>query len=91
MLKSNNQGKMCVILRPLKKIFKDNRPRRCKKTKDWVTYESYMGKYFSVIKSLQDEINSDYKDMLPIKKETTELKEYILSDEELRTFLEESL
>lgn len=73
------------------KIFKDNRPRKCRKTKDWATYEAYMGKYFSVIKSLQDEINSDYKDMLPIKKETTELKEHILSDEELRTFLEESL
>ena len=73
------------------KIFKDNRPRRCKKTKDWATYESYMGKYFSVIDSIQDEINPKYKDMLPIKKEVMELKEHILPDEELRIFLEESL
>lgn len=73
------------------KIFKDNRPRRCKKTKDWTTYESYMGKYFSVIDSIQDEINPKYKDMLPTKKEVMELKEHILSDEELRIFLEESI
>lgn len=73
------------------KIFKDNRPRKCKKTKDWATYESYMGKYFSVIDNIQDEINPKYKDMLPTKKEVMELKEHILSDEELRIFLEESL
>lgn len=73
------------------KIFKDNRPRRCKKTKDWATYESYMGKYFSIIDSIQDEITPKYKDMLPTKKEIMELKEHILSDEELRIFLEKSL
>lgn len=73
------------------KIFKDNRPRKCKKTKDWATYESYMGKYFSVIDNIQDEITPKYKDMLPTKKEVMELKEHILSDEELRIFLEESL
>lgn len=73
------------------KIFKDNRPRKCKKTKDWATYESYMGKYFSVIDNIQDEINPKYKDMLPTRKEVMELKEHIFSDEELRIFLEESL
>ena len=73
------------------KIFKDNRPRKCRKTKDWATYEAYMGKYFSVIDNIQDEINPKYKDMFPTKKEVMELEEHILSDEELRIFLEESL
>ena len=57
------------------------------------TYETYMGKYFPIIGSMKDEIEDKFYSKLPTmnKEETLELKEHILSDEELRIFLDESL
>ena len=73
------------------KIFKDDRPKRYKVTRDWKTYETYMGKYFPIIDSI--DIEDKFYSKLPTsnKEETAELKEHILSDEELRIFLDESL
>lgn len=75
------------------KIFKDGKSRTYMVLKDWDTYESYMGKYFPVIDSMKDEISLEYLSQLPTinEEETVGLKEHILSDEELRIFLEESL
>ena len=73
------------------RIFKGDKPKRYKVTRDWNTYETYMGKYFPIIDSI--EIEDKFYSKLPTmnKEETLELKEHILSDEELRIFLDESL
>ena len=73
------------------RIFKGDKPKRYKVTRDWKTYETYMGKYFPIIDSI--EIEDKFYSKLPTmnKEETLELKEHILSDEELKIFLEESL
>lgn len=75
------------------RIFKGDKPKRYKVTRDWKTYETYMGKYFPIIGSMKDEIEDKFYSKLPTmnKEETLELKEHILSDEELRIFLDESL
>ena len=75
------------------RIFKGDKPKRYKVTRDWNTYETYMGKYFPVISSMKDEIEDKFYSKLPTmnKEETLELKEHILSDEELKIFLDESL
>lgn len=75
------------------KIFKNGGNRKYIVLKDWNTYESYMGKYFPIISSMKDEIEDKFYSKLPTmnKEETIELKEHILSDEELRIFLDESL
>lgn len=72
------------------KIFKDDKPKRYKKTTDWDIYESYMGKYFPVIEELKDEISSEFLPQLPTENpdNTKKFKEHILSDGELRAFLE---
>lgn len=73
------------------KIFKEDNPRRYKTTSDWKTYESNMGKYFPIIDEMKDDIADDFYSKLPTKNEDIELKEHILSDEELKAFLEESI
>ena len=72
------------------KIFKGDKPKRYKVTRDWDTYESYMGKYFPIIDKMKDEISPEYLSQLPTENKN-KLKEYILSDEELKKFIEDSL
>lgn len=72
------------------KIFKGDKPKRYKVTKDWNAYESYMGKYFPIINELKNEIVPEYFSLLPTEN-TNEFKEHILSDEELKKFIENSL
>ena len=73
-------------------IFKDGKSKKYTILKDWDTYETYMGKYFPIISSMKDEIEGNFYSKLPTmnEEETVELKEHILSDEELRIFLDES-
>ena len=42
------------------RIFKGDKPKRYKVTRDWKTYETYMGKYFPIIGSMKDEIEDKF-------------------------------
>lgn len=69
---------------------KDTRSKKYVVLKDWNTYESHMGKYFPIINELKNEIVPEYFSLLPTEN-TNEFKEHILSDEELKKFIEDSL